>query len=233
MLISKTVCGGRSFVYRGDSVGDVGVVKQVFENRDYLFGGLPQYAAFDRYRRKLARTPLVLDVGANIGASTVWLATQYPDAVVVAVEPEPKNCALWRQNCGGLTATLIEGGLSSEDGLMFLDDPGRSDWGFRLSHMPTGGPTVRTHGAVEVLREYDDCDPLIAKIDIEGGEADLFRHRTWWLGDFPLVIIELHDWLFPGAAVSRNFFAALSSHNFDFVVLGENAFCFNNSLIGD
>jgi len=54
---------------------------------------------------------------------------------------------------------------------------------------------------------------------------------TGWLVKFPVIIIELHDWLFPGKANSRNFFRAISDLNFDFVYRGENIFCFNNTLL--
>ena len=48
------------------------------------------------------------------------------------------------------------------------------------------------------------------KIDIEGGEDDLFSGDLDWLERTPLVIIELHDWLFPNEPRSRNFLRAVS-----------------------
>jgi FkbM family methyltransferase len=37
------------------------------------------------------QTPLILDLGANIGASAVWFAVRYPAAHIVAFEPHPDN----------------------------------------------------------------------------------------------------------------------------------------------
>jgi hypothetical protein len=71
----------------------------------------------------------------------------------------------------------------------------------------------------------------ILKIDIEGGEQDLFSGDVSWLPLMPIVIVELHDWMLPGQAVARNFLRAISVLDFDFVHVGENVFCFNNELL--
>jgi Methyltransferase FkbM domain len=76
-----------------------------------------------------------------------------------------------------------------------------------------------------------EYSPLILKVDIEGGEKELFSGECNWLEQIPVVIIELHDWMLPGEANSRNFLKAISSFDFDFVYLNENAFCFNNRLL--
>ena len=79
--------------------------------------------------------------------------------------------------------------------------------------------------------DREKAAPFICKIDIEGGEANLFRCNYAWLERFPLVIIELHDWLLPGEGNSRNFLKAALEFDFDFVYRGENLFCFNNALL--
>ena len=71
----------------------------------------------------------------------------------------------------------------------------------------------------------------MCKIDIEGGEADLFSNNDAWVDRFPLIVIELHDWLLPGTGSSRNFLRAIAGRNFDVVFRGENLFCFNNDLL--
>ncbi len=49
-----------------------------------------------------------------------------------------------------------------------------------------------------VLRAVDR-NPWIVKVDIEGGEADLFAANTEWVDAVPVIIIELHDWMLEGA----------------------------------
>jgi len=73
--------------------------------------------------------------------------------------------------------------------------------------------------------------PLIFKIDIEGGEDNLFSADTSWMGRFPLIIIELHDWMLPFSGNSRNFIRAVAQGEFDMVYKGENIFLFNREIL--
>jgi len=225
----------RRFDFRAESSGDRGVLEQIFTQADYSLVGLPQMGAFlSYYRALLARSarPLIVDCGANIGASAVWFALSYPGCHVVAVEPERNNRALLAKNCAGLDCTVVEGGISSSDGKMFLEDPGQGDWGFRLS-ADQGSYEVPTYSARDLVRRFTDqaLAPLIFKSDIEGGEAALFSKDTDWVDSFPLLIVELHDWMLPGEANSRNFLRTISALDMDFVHRGENVFCFNNRLL--
>ena len=225
----------RSFRFRSESAGDQGVFRQIFSEADYSLVGLAQMGVFARYYRGLlarGARPLIVDCGANIGASAVWFALSYPGCHLVAVEPERNNRELLAKNCEGLDCTLVDGGISCSDGKMFLEDPGQGDWGFRLS-ADQGGYEVPTHSARDLVRRFTDQGqvPLIFKSDIEGGEAALFSKDTDWVDSFPLVIVELHDWMLPGQANSRNFLRTIAALDMDFVHRGENVFCFNNRLL--
>ena len=226
----------RRFYYRTDSVADRGVIEQIFGKGDYQLPNPQRHEQLLRlYGSILAsgRTPLIVDAGANIGASVVYFAGIYPRGRIVAIEPERNNCALLRKNCAGLNFELLEGGVGSAAGSLFLSDPGNGDWGFRLD---THGEYPVPVFAADVLVAEESAKghvPFIFKIDIEGGEKDLFCENTSWVQAFPLLIIELHDWMLPGTANSRSFLRTISSFNFDFVFRGENTFCFNNDLLGD
>jgi hypothetical protein len=70
--------------------------------------------------------------------------------------------------------------------------------------------------------------PFIAKIDIEGAERDLFQEPTAWVDHFPLLIVELHDWLLPKQRTSEPFLKCVSQRDRDFVHIGENVFSIRN-----
>jgi hypothetical protein len=72
--------------------------------------------------------------------------------------------------------------------------------------------------------------PFLCKIDIEGGEAELFREDFVWVGEFAVIVIELHDWLFPGSSNSCNFRRAISDLAVDFLYRGDNVFVFNHGI---
>ena len=72
--------------------------------------------------------------------------------------------------------------------------------------------------------------PFIVKIDIEGGEENLFSMNTDWIKKIPMVIIELHDWLLPKQRTSTNFLKTVSELDRDFNIKGENIFSIKNRL---
>jgi FkbM family methyltransferase len=253
MMLNLPWGGQRKFVFRTDSVGDTGVVNQIFRHADYQIHPDARFQSLVRYattQSAAGKRPLVIDAGANIGASSVYFALQYPTGRVVAVEPERGNAELLRRNCEGLDIVVREAALGAEPGTAFLSDPGHGDWGFRVSESgvvpvsagdslagrsvgePMGQP-VPMVSVPELLTEADGQQlfPLVCKIDIEGGEAGLFAKNTSWVDRFALIIIELHDWLFPGEGNSRNFLRTIAANDFDFMYRGENAFCFNNRLL--
>lgn len=224
----------RTFRFRGSSNGDLEIIDQMFLRREYDLKAFPHSSAIDILYNCLlseGRAPFIVDAGANIGASCVFFALEYPRCRIIAIEPELNNCTMLRRNCEGLNYKLIEGGVSCENGTAFLVDKGCGDLDFRLAEQ--GDYPVSVYSLREIISEEMACGgaPFIVKIDIEGGEADLFRASTSWLAVVPLLIIELHDWLLPGQGISRNFLRAISEHDFDFVHLGENVFCFNNDTV--
>lgn len=228
--------GQRKFVFRADSVGDAGVVDQIFRAADYQIHPDTRFQSLLRYATAQVaggKRPLVIDAGANIGASSVYFALQYPSGRIVAVEPEKGNADLLRRNTEGLDIVVREAALGAEPGTAFLSDPGHSDWGFRVGQ--TGAVPVAVVSVPEILAEAEaqQLFPLICKIDIEGGEASLFAKNFEWVDRFALIVIELHDWLFPGEGNSQNFRQALGSYDFDFLYRGENVFAFNNRLLAE
>lgn len=229
--------GSRTFHYRPDSVGDLGVMRQIFEQKDYDLHHWPQgQAIIDLLGllKEQGRLSLIVDMGANIGASSVFFCERYPGAKLLCVEPDPTNADLLAVNMTGLNHTLFRGAISSRAGQLSLIDPGHGDWGFRTAHIDSTATEPRKVDAETVQHLIDQWGdggvPVIAKIDIEGGEADLFADACEWMDQFPCIIIELHDWMLPGQGTSRNFLKQVAARQLDFVHRGENIFLFNTAL---
>lgn len=220
------------FVYRPDSEGDVGVVRQIFRDRDYEMRQWEQGRRFLDACSKRPGTGLIVDAGANIGAATVFFLETYENVFLYAVEPDMDNMNLLRQNTSAYNnACVFEGAISNNRDELYLLDPGLSDWGFRtttghgISNKPLRKVAVIT--PAEILRSCSSMYPMIMKIDIEGGEDKLFSGDSHWMNQFGVIIIELHDWMFPGRGCSRNFLRAVATSEFDFLQRGENIFLFN------
>jgi hypothetical protein len=65
--------------------------------------------------------------------------------------------------------------------------------------------------------------PFLLKIDIEGAEKTLFCGDSSTFNQFPLIIFEPHDWIFPGQLTSQEFFR--------FHVAAGREFCMNHENI--
>ena len=219
--------GSRVFRYR-PTRADRGVVTQIFESQDYSLGRLQRGAELVALYERTAR-PLILDLGANIGAAAVYFGMHFPRAHIVALEPQAENFVLLEDNVEGLDVDARLSAIGSGDGEAALVDPGEGEWGYRTA----AGRGVRVESAARLVAEKLGAGyaPYIAKIDIEGAEAELFGGDTAWADRFPLVIIELHDWLLPRAGTSRAFLAWAAARPRDFVAIGENVFSIAHDLV--
>ncbi len=113
---------GRLHLRRRDT--DLLAVRQVLIDREYDISGLRQ---MDRLRAihaaQLAsgKRPIIIDAGANIGAASLWFASVFPDAAVIAVEPDPDSAAIARLNLAALPhAHLVEAAIGSAPGRVSL-----------------------------------------------------------------------------------------------------------------
>lgn len=225
--------GDRTFWYRPDSLGDQGVIAHIVYGDVFNLDGFAQadsLLAFAGRVRSGDQHLLIIDGGANIGASAVYFAQHVPRSRVIAVEPERNNFDLLTRNCAGLDVVTVNGAIASRSGTLFLSDPGESDWGFRVSER--GDVAVEAFSMRALMTAAGpDVAPYICKLDIEGGEAELFSRDVAWMDAFALLIIETHDWMLPGTSNSRTLWRAIAEHEFDVVPRGEHVFCFNNRVL--
>ncbi|MBT8557471.1 FkbM family methyltransferase [Polynucleobacter paneuropaeus] len=228
------------FSFRKDSIGDKGVIQQIFQNQDYNIASWEQGKKLLQYHceQSKIRPSLIIDAGANIGASTVYFSIIFPNSFIFSIEPDTENWQLLEMNTAGLDRFNFNGAIADIDGELIFEDPGRSDWGFMTKPVSASDTAknikkVKSISPASILAHSasQNTNPLIIKIDIEGGEEALFNGDTSWLSKFPLVIIELHDWMLPFSGSSRNFIKAIAQYDFDFMYRGENIFLFNRQIL--
>jgi FkbM family methyltransferase len=162
-----------------------------------------QQIVVDREQQvELAAAPrTIVDAGANIGlASAVW-AARYPEARILAIEPDAGNFALLRRNTRrypGVTA--VRAGLWCRGGHVRIENPEAEPWAFRVGEADAGDAS-----AVVALTVGDAIGSLggdridVLKLDIEGAELDIFSAADLgWLDRVGTIVVELHDRLRPG-----------------------------------
>jgi FkbM family methyltransferase len=223
--------------YLRDGTSDILAFNSIINERQYDLlrltraNDLGGYLA--RKKKETGKLPLIVDAGANIGASTVFFADHVLDAAILAIEPENTNYAMLAKNVEGLpNVQAVQAAIGSGSGRVRVIDPGRGHWGFRTE--ATTNPADHTVPCVTISDIYAQsatrCFPFMVKIDIEGGEADLFSKNTEWVASTPLLIIELHDWLLPKSASSRAFLQCISALDRDFVYIGEDIYSIMNDF---
>lgn len=223
---------GRIGVRHGST--DIQVLRQVFEDREYDISRFVQSRRVTvRYEALLAvgDTPVIIDAGANIGASALWFAREYPLARVLSVEPDAGNAACCRANIAGRPAiTLYEAAIGGMPGRIVMDDVWGGAWALRSRRSENGGVPVIT--IPELVASVPRGRLFIAKIDIEGFESDLFQGDLSWIDDTAAIMIETHDWMRAGEGTSFALQKAMGERRFELVIRGENLIYFNSADAG-
>jgi FkbM family methyltransferase len=214
---------------------DLAVFAQVFVDNDYNLRRFGRYADICRLFGEIdpGMTPLIVDCGANIGLSSLYFAKNWPSAHVVAVEPDPGNFELLRRNVAArANIQPVQAAVGGEDGPVRIMNQGAPEWARRTERV--SGETsdaiagLSIQSLIAIAPPPRVYQPFLIKIDIEGAEKDLFSRNREWISKFPILIIELHDWMLPGQGTSRAFLEAIASLDRDFVHFGENIFSIAN-----
>ena len=203
---------------------DPAVVSQVFSWLQYDLSQFPQYARIAQaYRDILARghRPLILDLGANNGASARWFTREYPEAHIVAVEPDPDNARICRLNTRGYPVEVITAAIGGTPGKVALDTANMGSVSYVTTRSDEGGVPVVTVAQILADRKPEH-ELFIVKVDIEGFEEDLFATGTEWVAEAHVVLIEPHDWKFPDRETSRPLQQTMGRLPFHVLLSGEN-----------
>lgn len=206
---------------------DQSIFQQVWVKREYDIPGIaPTHWAALWSAYEAAERPVILDAGAHVGMSVLWWKRLFPRAHVVAVEPSVANLALLRRNLEGVDGvTVLHAALAGQEGRLRLDAPASGSAATHV-HADGRGDDVAATTVGHIMASLGADELLIAKIDIEGSEAQVFAGDLAWMDRTRALVIETHDWLWPGQATSRNVWAAVGARHFDTIHAGENVYLF-------
>jgi FkbM family methyltransferase len=212
------------------TLADRGVMEQCFDEAQLEMPNGPHAKAFQVLYEKIVAaglTPLIVDCGANIGASVLWFVNRYPKAHVVAIEPAPDNFALLEHNTQGHDVDLRRAGLAATDGSAHLSNLDHEGWAYRTSAAGEG-PAIEMISLANILSAKSPAKymPFLLKIDIEGAESSLFDADTSAFDKFPAIIIEPHDWMLPGERSSLGFLRYQTAAGRELCIRGEHLVSF-------
>jgi FkbM family methyltransferase len=188
----------------------------------------------EEYSMKLPFIPkTIIDAGANIGFTTLFFHRAYPSAKIVSLEPDGENFKILKQNTSGNPNLYpLQSALFNRVGEIKIVDEGHGIRGFMAREISDNqiGQTMPCTTLVELMSNHNLTEIDILKMDIEGSELEVFQFEPEkWLPKVKCLIIELHDRMKPGC--SKAVFQAISRHNFEFSIKGENLVFLNRDLI--
>jgi FkbM family methyltransferase len=166
---------------------DINVLQQVFLSGEYDRAGYEQGVEF------------VVDCGANIGCASAFFLNRYPGSRVVAIEPELGNFGICQQNLEpyGSRVCAIRGAVwpRSEPLTVVRGEPEQvMEWAFSVR--PCRGDEPKEIDGIS-LNDVVESSPKkridLLKIDIEGGERELFASGfETWVSRTRTIVIETH-----------------------------------------
>lgn len=127
----------------------------------------------------LANAKFIIDAGSNIGLASLFFLNANPNCEVIAVEPDPENCAVANRNLAPYKdrCRVIQGAIWSRAEPLVLSRGTFRDGGYWATQtLPASGgfePTVNAYTMSEIAKDFPRIDFL--KMDIEGAELNVFR----------------------------------------------------------
>ena len=177
------LAGGVSVSYRLNR-GDIQSIREIWFTEDYK---LP-FTIVPR---------IIVDLGANIGMTSLWYSRRYDCVRVIAVEPSPDNVRLLKKNFSdnGIEAEVVEAAIGVKEGEANFVRTRESNLGMISRHASPGSIRVKGISMATILRMVADLglDAIdLLKVDIEGSEAELFSDGLEWLDHVNAIAIEFH-----------------------------------------
>lgn len=143
----------------------------------------------------------MIDVGANIGLTCLYFRAHFPELNIVALEPSDDTFNRLSNNISNNnfgSIHLLKKGLWSSKKRLKADTTFRDgqDWSFRLIEAkPDEEALFETTTIDELIHDFNIETIDFLKIDIEGGEVEVFKEfdSIEWLPKIKIIALEIHD----------------------------------------
>lgn len=212
------------------NVYDYDSILEVFGLEGYNVSGHQFFKELiKKYEQDINKYKLVVDCGANIGCSAIYFNKILANSKIVCIEPDIKNFELLKKNLNKPQFEIINSAVASSKINYSLTDD-RNKRAIKIIELPNGDKETITLNEITQKYGKDNFINSIIKIDIEGFEKNLFEKNYMWVFQFDIIIIEIHDYLFPKEKISENFFKLIYKENetfsYECIVQGENLIFF-------
>lgn len=185
------------------NTSDINVFRQVFIEKEYAIAQL------------ITPKNIILDAGANIGLTAVFMAQHFPSSTIYSLEPESSNFELLCKNAAHYkNIKPIHGALWNQDEPLEIESNDSESWAFRVrSKKEKSSPTkIQGYRIGSLMKNFGIQKFDLIKMDIEGAEFEVLQDHANWIDRTDNIIIELHESIRPGC--SDLFYKATSSFKY-------------------
>ncbi|MEO5947153.1 MAG: FkbM family methyltransferase [Chitinophagaceae bacterium] len=201
-------------------------------NNPYDYATFEEVLLREDYNLDLGFTPkTIIDAGANIGLTSVYLASKYPTAKIVSLEPENENFQILAQNAAKYeNIKPVKAGVWNKKAFLVIKDNGGGNNAFTVEEVSAENEsTIKAFSIAAIMQQNGWHQIDFLKMDIEGSEKIVFESDfESWLPFTRVLVIELHERMVPGCSAAV--FSALNKYQFSWVEKGENIVCNNEML---
>jgi FkbM family methyltransferase len=178
-----------------------------------LMHGLNEIFIEEVYRQHLPPNPYIIDCGANIGLSVIYLKQMFPDATIIAFEPDEDNFNLLQKNIKSFNYENVQ---ARKEAVWIenttLQFAGEGSMSSRIN-------TEVTRNTVSVkairLKEYLDKPIDFLKIDIEGAEFQVIKDIADQLHSVSNLFLEYHGSFYQNNELNQ-IFSLLTDKGFNY-----------------
>jgi FkbM family methyltransferase len=209
---------------------DIDVFYQIFLNKEYK----EVFSIADKYFGK-QKMETILDLGGNIGLTSLFLLFQYPDSRVIILEPDSNNFKtlqlnLLVNNNFKDNTFACNSGIWSNDAKLKISNKFRDglDWSYRVEESKKDDG-IHAYSICSLCEKYNIKNIDILKIDVEGTEKILFdcnKTNLDFLKFTKIIAIEIHEEI----CKKSDIYQVFEKYGFVFYEDGELSFAYNSNL---
>ena len=167
------------------------------------------------YDQQFDKRPYIIDCGANIGLSIIYVKQRYPEAEILAFEPDEKNSDLLYRNINSFgydNITIRKEAVWNENTILKF-----SNQGSMSSRIQYDNSTNFKEVKATRLRDLIDRTVDFLKIDIEGAEFTVLSDLGEKLNFVKNLFVEYHGHFAQNAELTK-LFAIFSEHGFTYYI---------------
>jgi FkbM family methyltransferase len=207
---------GRSGVlknFKADFKGNIVTIRSASNDlaiclENFSNTGIAELPPEEHFRTKIGgpnSRGIIIDAGGHIGSSAIALSKRYPNAQIVTIEPFFLNYILLRKNTSNFPNIIpIHAALTAQGSGISELRTRASLASLTVLKNPLDFPNGKIVEKVpnvnisDILRQHPQNNFWILKINIEGGEKEIFQDASSWKNSVQCIYAELHDRITPG-----------------------------------